>query len=286
MDWKFSMPMIGPTPFNVNALRRFLALSDHPLSRAARRARDGMLHFELPAPKVVVWPMLCGFVAARNVYYFLKKKLVCEPCLKAYCTSYGRGLRTGVFFPWVEGSGEIHLGEGVYFHGKFSISFAVRFSERPSLTIGDNTGFGHDITFAVGKSITIGRNCLISSRTMIVDSGGHPVDPLMRLAGLPPLSEEVRPVTIEDNVWIATGSIILPGVTVGEGSVICAGSVVRRNVPPYSLVMGNPAKILAPLPRPGPPESPLVRTSPLANGAAEDLCSSPGGPRRAGDDGG
>ena len=239
-------------PYSLAALRRFLALSDHPLSRAARRVRGGVLDFELPAPKVVVWPMLCGFVAARGVYYFLKKKLICEPCLKAYCTTYGRRLRTGVFLPWVEGSGEIHLGDGVFFHGKFSISFALRFSERPTLTIGDNTGFGHEVTIAVGKSITIGRNCLISSRTMIVDSGGHPVDPLLRLAGLPPLPEEVRPVTIEDNVWIATGSIILPGVTIGEGSVISAGSVVRRSVPPYSLVMGNPAKVLAPLPRPEP----------------------------------
>ena len=251
------MHTIGPSPFSVKAARRFLALSSHPLARAARRARDGMRDLEVPAPKVVVWPLLCGFIAARSVYYFLKKKLICEPCLKAYCTSYGRRLRTGVFLPWVEGAGDIHLGDGVYFYGKLSIAFALRFSERPSLTIGDNTGFGHDVTFAVGKSITIGRNCLISSRTMIVDSGGHPVDPLLRLAGLPPLPEEVRPVTIEDNVWIATGSIILPGVTVGEGSVISAGSVVRRSVPPYCLVMGNPAKILAPLPRSEPGESPL-----------------------------
>jgi serine acetyltransferase len=262
------MQTIGPTPFNVKALRRFLALSNHPLSRAARRVRGGVLHFELPAPKVVVWPMLCGFVAARSVYHFLKRKLICEPCLKAYCTTYGRRLRTGVFFPWVEGPGEIHLGDGVYFHGKFSISFALRFSERPTLTIGDNTGFGHEVMLAVGKRITIGRNCLISSRTMIVDSGGHPVDPLLRLAGLPPLAEEVRPVTIEDNVWIATGSIILPGVTIGEGSVISAGSVVRRSVPPYSLVMGNPAKVLAPLPRPEPGEGPLVPMPARAIGAA------------------
>lgn len=252
------MPTSGPSPFSAKAVRRFLALSDHPLPRAARRARVGVRDLAMPAPKVVVWPMVCGFVAARGVYHFLKKKLICEPWLKAYCSSYGRGLRTGVFLPWIAGAGDIHLGDGVYFHGKLSITFALRFSERPSLTIGDNTGCGHEVMFAVAKSITIGRNCLISSGTMIVDSGGHPVDPQLRLAGLPPLPEEVRPVTIEDNVWIATGSIILPGVTIGEGSVISAGSVVRRSVPPYSLVMGNPAKILAPLPRPEPGESPLA----------------------------
>ena len=73
----------------------------------------------------------------------------------------------------------IHLGDEVFFHGKISISFAMRFSERPSLTIGDNTGFGHEVMLAVGKRIKIGSNCLISSRTMIVDSGGHPVDTLL-----------------------------------------------------------------------------------------------------------
>ncbi len=253
------------------ALRRLLALSDHPLSRVARRTRGHVHNFEMPAPKLVVWPLLCGFLATRSAYYFLKQKLICEPCLKAYCTSYGRRLRTGVFLPWIAGAGDIHLGDGVFFHGKISISFAMRYSERPSLTIGDNTGFGHDVAIVVGKSITIGSNCLISSGALIVDSGGHPVDPLLRLASLPPLPEEVRPVTIEDNVWIATGSIILPGVTVGEGSVISAGSVVRRSVPPYSLVMGNPAKVLAPLPRPERDESPLASTPPRPNGSADNL---------------
>src|SRR4029079_17694873 len=101
------------------------------------------------------------------------------------------------------------------------------------------------------------------------DSGGARVYPSLALAALPPLPQEVRPVTIGDNVWIATGSIILPGVTVGEGSVISAGSVVRRSVPPYSLVMGNPAKVLAPLPRPELGAGPHV-SPPGADGAAEN----------------
>jgi serine acetyltransferase len=251
-----------PSSSGEQSFRRWLLFSDHPFARAARTIRSKARTFEIPAPRVIVLPILLGFLAARGVFHFLKKKLVTEPLFKAYCTSYGRRIRAGVFIPWITGKGQIHLGDGVYIHGRFSVSFAARFSDRPTLTIGANTGFGNNVSIVVAKSVSVGRNCLISSGTLIADSGGHPTDPLLRLAGLPPLPEEVRPVVIEDNVWIATGSVILPGVTVGEGSVITAGSVVRRSVPPYSIVMGNPAKVVAPLPRPEangtlvPPNSP------------------------------
>jgi acetyltransferase-like isoleucine patch superfamily enzyme len=58
----------------------------------------------------------------------------------------------------------------------------------------------------------------------------------------PPISE---PVIIEDDVWIGTRCMILKGVTIGRGSVVGAGSVVRRDVPPYSLMAGNPARRVA-----------------------------------------
>ncbi len=51
-----------------------------------------------------------------------------------------------------------------------------------------------------------------------------------------------HPITIEDCSWIATGAIILPGVTVGEGAVVAAGAVVTHDVPPWTVVAGNPAK--------------------------------------------
>ena len=55
---------------------------------------------------------------------------------------------------------------------------------------------------------------------------------------------DIKPVIIEDNVWIAARSIILPGVEIGKGSVIGAGSVVTRSIPPFSVVVGNPAKLI------------------------------------------
>lgn len=55
---------------------------------------------------------------------------------------------------------------------------------------------------------------------------------------------EIKPVIIEDNVWIGARVCILPGVTIGEGSVIGACAVVPKSVPPYSVVIGNPARVV------------------------------------------
>jgi acetyltransferase-like isoleucine patch superfamily enzyme len=151
-------------------------------------------------------------------------------------------VRTGVFFHWVQGRGNLILGDHVVVDGKCSFAFATRFSAKPTLRIGDYTGIGPQCSFAVGKEISIGRHCRIATEVMIFDSPGHPGDPAARLAGLPTEPEEVRPVFIEDNVWIGRRAIIMPGVTIGHGSVVASGAVVMANVPPNTLVAGNPAR--------------------------------------------
>ena len=67
--------------------------------------------------------------------------------------------------------------------------------------------------------------------------------------------EGPKKVTIERGVWLAAGSIILPGVTVGEGSIVAAGSVVSRDVPAYTMVAGNPARAIKQLKKPGEEEN-------------------------------
>jgi acetyltransferase-like isoleucine patch superfamily enzyme len=169
---------------------------------------------------------------------------ICEPLFKAYCTRYGRGVTTGVFIHWVQGNGDLSVGNRVMMDGKSSIIFAARYAGNPTLTIGDHTFVGHNTTFVVGKSIYIGRHCLLSTDVCLRDCDGHPVSPDDRAAGLSAPADEVRGITIGDNVWIGMRAIILKGVTIGDNSIVGAGAVVTRDVPANAVVAGNPAKLV------------------------------------------
>lgn len=251
-------------------LRRFFSQSQHPAARAGKRLYRGVHGFTLPAPRAVVRPVLWGFLAARSVYYYMLRVFVCEPLFKASCNRYGRGVRTGVYIHWFSGSGDVNLGDQVSVDGKCSFSFGSRFSDRPTLEVGDRTEIGHDCSFTVGKRITIGRDVRISVGCLLTDSNGHPLEAAARRAGLPPHPREVRPIVIGDDAWIAQRSIILPGTRIGEGAIVSAGSVVRGRVEPYTVVGGNPAVVLARLPRPAAVDRP-ADPIPLPEGRSNDV---------------
>jgi len=232
------------------SLRRRLATSQGSLARLLRWGYRAVNRFSVPAPRIIVRPLLRFFLLIRRAYYFVVRVFFCEPLFKAYCTKYGRNLHTGCFLHWIAGKGDIVLGDNVTLDGKTTIVFAARFSDHPTLEIGDNSGIGHNCFFTVGKLISIGRNCILSGDISIMDSSGHDTDPVTRWAYKPPESEDVRPVVIRDGVWIGKHCLIFPGVKIGEGSVISAGSVVRSHVPPYSVVAGNPAKVMFRLKKP------------------------------------
>lgn len=113
-------------------------------------------------------------------------------------------------------------------------------SRESQIVIGDNVGVSGCTISAVTR-ITIGDNTLVGTGALIVDYDGHAIDPYERLAGGGGVS---KPVTIGGNVFVGGRAIILKGVTIGEGSVVGAGSVVTKDVPPFSIVCGNPARVV------------------------------------------
>ncbi|MBV8550863.1 MAG: hypothetical protein JOY54_06150 [Acidobacteriaceae bacterium] len=224
------------------SLYRSFATSDHWLAVTVRRFRRAVLNFSVPAPRVIARPVLLVFIGVRQLWYTLYRVFVCEPLFKAYCRSYGRNLHTGVFIHWVQGKGDIVLGDNVIVDGKCNFSFAVRYSPNPTLRVGNNSGIGHGCIFTIGKEISIGNHCRLAPFVTIFDSPGHPLDPDLRRAGAPANVEDVRPVKIGDNVWIGSGAVIFPGVTIGENSVVGSGAYVMSDVPANTVVAGNPAR--------------------------------------------
>ena len=232
-------------------LRRLIARSDHPLAKAAKAAYHGVSSFSVPAPAPLVKPLLWAYVANRSAYHFARRVLVAEPLFKAYCKSYGEHLHTDIYVHWIQGKGDIVVGHHVHFDGKSSITFAARFSDNPTLEVGDHTGISDGCAFMIGKRITLGRHVRVAAGVFMTDSNGHPAEPTARMEGAPPGDEEVRPITIHDNVWIGRRATVLPGVTIGEGSIVAAGAIVMSDVAPYTVVAGNPARKIGTVPQPG-----------------------------------
>ncbi len=108
------------------------------------------------------------------------------------------------------------------------------------INIGDNVGIS-GCTISAGRSVVIGNDVLIGSGAIITDGDAHPINPEDRKAGL---SCVRKPVIIEDDVFIGARAVILKGVKVGKGSVIGACAVVTKDIPPYSIAVGNPARII------------------------------------------
>jgi acetyltransferase-like isoleucine patch superfamily enzyme len=242
----------------MHSLYRVLACSDHPVIRQLRRVYHAIQDFTLPAPRVLVKPLLWGFLGLRGGYRFVKRVFICEPLFKAYCRQHGRRVHTDTLIHHVQGVGDIIVGDDVVVDGKCGFTFAARFAERPTLIIGDHTFIGHDCSFTIGKRITIGRHCKLAADVRLLDSPGHSLDPDRRLADLPPRDEEVQPITIGDNVWIGRSVTVFPGITIGDNSVVGTGSIVCHDVPPNTFVAGQPARVIKSLTRTPAPDVQLV----------------------------
>ena len=227
---------------HVSRFTRWAALSDHWAAALLRRARRAFLRFSVPVRHLFARVLLACFLGCRMVTKFFIRVFICEPAFKAYCSSYGRRLTTATHLPWVQGHGRIVVGDDVRINGRIAITFAVRYSDTPHLTVGDGSSIGHNTSFVIGRGISVGKGCLIANDVIIFDAPGHPTSVALRRAGAPAPPEAVKPVTISDNVWIGQRGIICPGVTVGEGAVVSAGSVVMTDVPPYTIVAGSPAR--------------------------------------------
>ena len=77
-----------------------------------------------------------------------------------------------------------------------------------------------------------------------MDSDAHPRDTAERIADRPPHPDEIKPVRICRHAWIGQNSFILKGVTIGEGAIVGVNSVVVTDIPPYTVAMGNPARVV------------------------------------------
>lgn len=139
----------------------------------------------------------------------------------------------------------------------------IKYRKKELLSVGENTTISNDFEFSSPENIKIGNNVYIGFGCRFIGYGGikigdgtivaHQVEILTRNHNYDSVNLESIPydktyilkeVKVEDNVWIGSHVLILPGVSIGEGAVIGMGSVVTKDIPSFAVVGGNPAKIL------------------------------------------
>ncbi len=146
--------------------------------------------------------------------------------------------------------GKVYIQDGVTLN---SINFGYHlnmfapvklFVDQPGATImiGEDTRI-HGSCLHAYSSIKIGRRCLIAANCQIIDGSGHDlsfddVENRINTKGV------CHPIIIEDDVWIGANTIVLPGVRIGKGSVIGAGSIITKDIPSMVIAAGNPAKVI------------------------------------------
>lgn len=130
-----------------------------------------------------------------------------------------------------------------FYHGIMSSPVTLT-ADKPGavIEVGKNTRL-NGCTIHAWKYVKIGADCLVGANTCIMDSNGHSSDDSdwMRRHITQDTPEDI---IIEDHVWIGMNCTVLKGIRIGRGSIIAAGSVVVKDVPEFSVVGGNPAKVL------------------------------------------
>ncbi|GIK74011.1 MAG: hypothetical protein BroJett021_29990 [Chloroflexota bacterium] len=117
----------------------------------------------------------------------------------------------------------------------------VRISPLRNISFGSNVAVGYDVLLRPEGGLNIGNRVLIGHGSKIITANHVIPNDRRSVFGAGHIREQV---TIKDDVWIAANTVILPGVTLGEGCVVAAGAVVTDDVPPYAIVGGVPARLI------------------------------------------
>jgi len=160
---------------------------------------------------------------------------------KKFASMAGRPMVWGIWNVVVYGP-NIHIGKNVTMVGadgyKTNLTTVSYGGYEGSIKIGDNVLVMNGVRISSAKEIIIGDGTMLANFCYIMDSDWHDIYDRNSSPG------KSLPVILEKNVWVGDSAIICKGVRIGENSVIGAGSIVREDVPPNAVVIGNPAKIV------------------------------------------
>lgn len=189
-----------------------------------------------------IFPYFC-YKSFKGIY-----KYIYTGYFKKAFKSFGKDSVINPSFLMLVGAQNISIGQNVYIGSRVQLTAwnkVNNISYHPTINIGNNTSIGDESQITCINIITIGNGVLTGKKILITDNSHGLLD--NENLNTIPIKRKMYskgPVIIQDNVWIGEKATILPGVTIGEGAIIGANSVVTKDVPAKSLVVGCPAKIV------------------------------------------
>ena len=187
-----------------------------------RRAREKLLR-----DRHLPWRLL----AARSLRYGIEL-LTARFYLRAV-TERGRGLRT-LGRPRIENQGTMRIGSGTLLRSVL-VPVELCTGIGGTLQIGEEVRLNYGVSVGAIGRVEIGNRVRIGPYAMVIDTEYHDAYDRERMP-------EPRPIVIEDDVWIGAKASIMPGVRIGRGSIVGVSSVVTTDVPPFTVVVGIPAR--------------------------------------------
>jgi acetyltransferase-like isoleucine patch superfamily enzyme len=181
-----------------------------------------------------------SLLAAVQAHGFLWLLSVARQAIQARlqlrrCDSMGKWVRVRGRVR-VHNEGTIAIADRVRFRSEAAMSELVAW-KGGKIEIGEATTINYGTSISAASVVKIGRNCLVGTYVNIMDCNFHN-------ASDHAWNMDAEPVVIEDDVWLGNRCVIMKGVTVGQGSVVAACSLVTKNVPPHTLVVGVPARVV------------------------------------------
>ena len=234
------------------SIRQWVKQSDSPLARVIYRMAKTLRSAQVP-----VLPGLHGFCfhldrTVRSLTANLARAAWWTPLFRSRLVKgSGENLYLYGGMPLLIGPLTIVMGSDCRISGQTTFTGRASGASQPCLRIGGNVDIGWQTTIAVGQRVEIGDGVRIAGRAFLAGYPGHPMDARDRALGLPDTDDQIGDIVLEPDVWLATGVTVTAGVRIGRGTVVAAGSVVTRDLPPFVLAGGVPARVIRSLAQPG-----------------------------------
>jgi acetyltransferase-like isoleucine patch superfamily enzyme len=210
--------------------------------RALYRTAKGARNFRLPFARFFGAIFFNERRARLTAWRRFKQFFYYEPMFRYRCERVGRGLYIELNMPLILGYGTVRVGDYCRISGNVNFVVSYKVNPNPTIEIGNDVYIGYRSVFSCAEKITVGSRVLMAEGVHIYDNNNHPLDPAARATNQPVEPSGIGPVVIEDDVWLGSDCAVLRGVTIGRGSVVATHAVVTRDVPPMTVVAGNPAR--------------------------------------------